>query len=143
MRWSTVTWDTARAGGFAAYVLLTLAATAGLILRNRWQSERWPRLITNEVHGYLSLLGLVFIGVHVAALTVDPSRASGSGDRVAVRLPLSSLVDGSRERLPLSPTRGWVSSHLRARIGHRLWRQIHLLAFLVLRGRDGPRARRR
>ena len=34
--WSTVTWDTARAGGFAAYILLTLAVTAGLVLRNRF-----------------------------------------------------------------------------------------------------------
>ena len=33
--WSAVTWDTARAGGFAAYVLLTLAVVIGLILRNR------------------------------------------------------------------------------------------------------------
>lgn len=132
MRWSTITWDTARAGGFAAYVLLTLAATAGLILRNRWQSERWPRLITNEVHGYLSLLGLVFIGVHVAALTVDPFTHFGLAEIV---LPFVSHYR------PLWMGLGivslylllavWVSSHLRTRIGHRLWRQIHLLAFLV------------
>lgn len=132
MRWSTFTWDTARAGGFAAYVLLTLAATVGLILRNRWQSERWPRLITNEVHGYLSLLGLVFIGVHVAALTVDPF--------THFRLAEIVLPFVSHYR-PLWMGLGivslylllavWVSSHLRTRSGHRLWRQIHLLAFLV------------
>ena len=38
--WSAVTWDTARAGGFVAYILLTLAVAAGLVLRNRWQTER-------------------------------------------------------------------------------------------------------
>ena len=37
-----------------------LAVIAGLVLRNRWQSDRWPRLITTELHGFLSLLGLSF-----------------------------------------------------------------------------------
>ena len=53
--WSTVTWDTARAGGLISYVLLTAAVSLGLVLRNRWQSSRWPRLVTNELHGYVSL----------------------------------------------------------------------------------------
>ena len=130
--WGTVTWDTARAGGFAAYILLTLAVTAGLILRNRWQSDRWPRLITNELHGYLSLLGLVFIVVHVAALIVDPFTHFGLKEIV---LPFASHYR------PLWMGLGivalylllavWLSTRLRTRIGHRLWRQIHPLAFLV------------
>ena len=130
--WSTITWDTARAGGFAAYILLTLAVTAGLILRNRWQSDRWPRLITNELHGYLSLLGLVFIAVHVAALTVDPFTHFGLK---AIVVPFASHYR------PLWMGLGivslylllsvWLSTRLRRQIGHRLWRQIHLLALLV------------
>ncbi len=133
--WGTVTWDTARAGGFAAYILLTLAVTAGLILRNRWQSDRWPRLVTNELHGYLSLLALVFIVVHVAAVTIDPFTHFGLKD---ILLPFVS-----RYR-PLWMGLGivslylllavWLSTRLRKRIGHRLWRQIHLLAFLVYAG---------
>ena len=70
--WSAVTWDTARAGGFAAYVLLTLAVAIGLILRSRLSSERWPRVITYELHGYVSLLALVFLAIHVLAVAVDP-----------------------------------------------------------------------
>ena len=66
--WSAVTWDTARAGGFAAYILLSVAVSIGLVLRNRWQTPKWPRLITNELHGYLSLLALVFIVVHVLSV---------------------------------------------------------------------------
>ena len=130
--WSTVTWDTARAGGFAAYILLTLAVTAGLILRNHWQSERWPRLITNELHGYLSLLGLVFIAVHVAALTVDPFTHFGLAEIVLPFVshyrPLWMGLGIVSLYLLLSV---WLSTHLRTRIGHRLWRRIHLLAFLV------------
>ena len=130
--WSTLTWDTARAGGFAAYALLSLAVIAGLVLRNRWQSDRWPRLITTELHGFLSLLGLVFVTIHVLAVAVDPFTHFG------LREVLLPFVSHYR---PLWMGLGivalylllavWVSTRLRTRIGYRLWRQIHLLAFLV------------
>src|SRR5579859_7621019 len=70
--WSQVTWDTARAGGVVAYVLLSLSVVLGLALSMRWQRPRWPRLITNELHSFMTLLSLVFIGVHVLAVWIDP-----------------------------------------------------------------------
>ncbi len=130
--WSGITWDAARAGGFAAYVLLTAAVSAGLVLRNRWQTARWPRLITNELHGYLSLLALVFIAVHVIAVLVDPFTRFGLAE---VLVPFASHYR------PLWMGLGivalylllavWVSSRLRARIGFRTWRTIHVLAYGV------------
>ena len=130
--WSTVTWDTARAGGLISYVLLTAAVSLGLVLRNRWQSSRWPRLVTNELHGYVSLLALVFIAVHVVAVAVDPFTHFGLA---AVLVPFTSHYR------PIWMSLGivslylllavWVSTRLRHRIGHRLWRQIHVLAFAV------------
>ena len=130
--WNAVTWDTARAGGFAAYVLLSLAVVAGLVLRNRWQTARWPRLITNELHGYLSLLALVFVTIHVLAVAVDPFTHFG------LREVLVPFVSHYR---PLWMGLGivalylllavWISTRLRTRIGYRLWRRIHLLAFAV------------
>jgi hypothetical protein len=130
--WSAVTWDTARAGGFAAYVLLSLTVIAGLVLRNRWQTARWPRLVTNELHGYLSLLGLVFVTIHVLAVAIDPFT------RFGLREVLVPFVSHYR---PLWMGLGivglylllavWISTRLRTRIGYRLWRRIHLLAFGV------------
>jgi len=130
--WNAVTWDTARAGGLIAYVLLTAAVALGLVLRNRWQSSRWPRLVTNELHGYVSLLALVFIAVHVFAVAIDPFTHFGLA---AVLVPFASHYR------PIWMSLGivalylllavWVSSRLRRRIGHRLWRQIHVLAFAV------------
>ena len=130
--WSTITWDTARAGGLVSYVLLTAAVALGLVLRNRWQSSRWPRLVTNELHGYVSLLALVFIVVHVLAVAVDPFTHFGLR---AVLVPFATHYR------PLWMSLGivalylllavWVSSRLRQRIGHRLWRRIHVLAFAV------------
>jgi DMSO/TMAO reductase YedYZ heme-binding membrane subunit len=130
--WSAVTWDTARAGGFVAYVLLTLAVSAGLVLRNRWQTSRWPRLVTNEVHGYLSLLALVFIVVHVLAVLVDPFTRFRLGE---VLLPFAShyrpLWMGLGTVALYLLLAVWISSKLRSRIGYRTWRGIHVLAYGV------------
>ena len=130
--WSAVTWDTARAGGFAAYILLSAAVAVGLVLRNRWQTPKWPRLLTNELHGYLSLLALVFIAVHVLAVLVDPFTRFGLAE---VFVPFASHYR------PLWMGLGvvslylllavWVSSRLRTRIGFTAWRRIHVLAYGV------------
>lgn len=130
--WNAVTWDTARAGGFAAYVLLTGAVSAGLVLRNRWQTARWPRLITNELHGYLSLLALVFIAVHVVAVLLDPFTRFGL---VEVLAPFAShyrpvwMGLGAVALYLLLAV--WVSSRLRAYIDFRTWRAIHALSYGV------------
>ena len=130
--WNAVTWDTARAGGLIAYVLLTTAVALGLVLRNRWQSTRWPRLVTNELHGYVSLLALVFIAVHVLAVAIDPFTHFGLA---AVLVPFATHYRPVWMSLGIVALylllAVWVSSRLRHRIGHRLWRQIHVLAFAV------------
>ena len=130
--WSAVTWDTARAGGFAAYILLSLAVSVGLVLRNRWQTPKWPRLITNELHGYLSLLALVFIVVHVLAVLVDPFTHFGLAE---VLVPLVSHYRPVWMGLGIVALylllAVWVSSRLRARIDFRTWRAIHVLAYGV------------
>jgi len=130
--WNGVTWDVARAGGLASYALLTVAVSLGLVLRNRWQTTRWPRMITNELHGYVSLLALVFIAIHVIAVAVDPFTHFGLG---AVLVPLAT-----RYR-PIWMSLGivalylllavWVSSKLRSKIGYRTWRSLHVLSFAV------------
>ena len=130
--WSAVTWDIARAGGFASYVLLTAAVSVGLVLRNRWRTARWPRLITNELHGYLSLLALVFIAVHVVAVLVDPFTRFGLAE---VLVPFASHYRPFWMGLGVVALylllAVWVSSRLRARIGFRTWRAIHVFAYGV------------
>ncbi len=130
--WSAVTWDTARAGGLISYVLLTTAVSLGLVLRNRWQSSRWPRLVTNELHGYVSLLALVFIVVHILAVAVDPFTHFGLA---AVLVPFASHYRPIWMGLGIVALylllAVWLSTRLRKRIGHRVWRQIHVLAFGV------------
>src|SRR5437764_11297308 len=86
--WQTVTWDVARAGGFTAYVLLTLAVAVGLMLSTQLQSRsRWPRLLNSELHNFLTLLSTIFLGVHVVAVWVDPFTHFGWNE---VFIPLAS-----------------------------------------------------
>ena len=130
--WGQVTWDVARAGGMVAYVLLTLSMVLGLALSVRWQRPLWPRLLTNELHSFVTLLSLVFIGVHVAAVWLDPFTRFGWRD---IFVPMASSsrtvwmtigIVGAYLMLAV-----WISSQLRARIGHALWRRLHGLTFAV------------
>jgi methionine sulfoxide reductase heme-binding subunit len=130
--WSAVTWESARAGGFAAYVLLSLSVVVGLVLRNRWHSPRWPRLVTNELHGYLSLLALTFLVFHVLAVAVDPFTRFGLAEVlvpfVSHYRPLWMGLGIVALYLLLAV---WATTLLRRRIGHRAWRRTHVLAFAV------------
>src|SRR5713101_3227362 len=86
--WQSVSWDMARAGGFTAYVLLTLAVVVGLALSTQLQSpSRWPRLLNSELHNFLTLLSAIFIVVHVLAVWVDPFTRFGWSE---VFIPLVS-----------------------------------------------------
>ena len=80
----------------------------------------------------MSLLALVFIAVHVMAVAVDPFTHFGL---TAVLVPFASHYRPVWMGLGIVALylllAVWVSSRLRRRIGHRLWRQIHVLAFAV------------
>ncbi len=125
--WQAVTWDVARAGGLVAYLLLTLAMMLGLAL-----SLRWPRLVTNDLHSFVTLLALIFIGVHVLAVAVDPFTRFGWRDlfvpfATRYRTPwMAAGIVGTDLLLAV-----WISTHLRARIGYGVWRKLHGLAFAV------------
>src|SRR5689334_11498162 len=70
--WGGASWDIARAGGLTAYALLTCSVALGLALSLRLQAPRWPRVINYEMHNFVTLLTLVFTGLHVAAVWIDP-----------------------------------------------------------------------
>jgi predicted ferric reductase len=130
--WSAVTWDVARTGGLVAYALLTLSVMLGLALSMRWQRPRWPRLITNELHSYVTLLSLVFIAVHVLAVWIDPFTHFGWRDilvpfATSYRTPwMAAGIVGLYLMLAI-----WISTQLRARIGYAWWRRLHTLTFGV------------
>lgn len=128
--WQSITWDVARAGGFVAYGLVTMSVVLGLILSLRWRTAAWPRWATNDLHRYVTLLALVFIGIHAVAVWVDPFMAFGPAE---VFVPLVSHYR------PIWVALGIVASYLTAAVclservqkwvGYAWWRRFHYLTF--------------
>jgi len=131
--WQTVTWNVARTGGFTAYILLTLAVAVGLALTMQLQSPSyWPRLINSELHNFLTLLSVVFVGVHILAVWIDPFTRFGWNE---VFIPLVShyrvmWMALGIIALYLGIAIG-ISTWLRPLIGYAWWRRLHILTLGV------------
>lgn len=127
-----VTWEVARAGGFTAYLLLTGAVALGLALSLHWQTPRWPRIINTELHNFVTLLALIFTGIHVLAVLLDPYTHFGLNE---------ILVPFASHYRPIWMAFGIVglylglaiglSTWLRPTIGYALWRRLHTLTLLI------------
>lgn len=127
-----VTWEVARAGGFTAYLLLTGAVALGLALSLHWQTPRWPRIINTELHNFVTLLALIFTGIHVLAVLFDPYTHFGLNE---------ILVPFASHYRPIWMAFGIVglylglaiglSTWLRPTIGYALWRRLHTLTLLI------------
>src|SRR5262245_58374544 len=124
--WETVTWNVARAGGFTTYILLALSVITGLALSTQLQSpSRAPRLINNELHNFLTLLGTIFLGVHILAVWLDPFTKFGWNEML---IPLAShyrpiWMALGIVALYLGIAIG-ISTLLRPRIGYTWWRRL-------------------
>lgn len=131
--WGEVTWTVARAGGFTAYILVTLSVALGLALSMHWQSaRRWPRLVNSELHNFVTLLSLVFVVVHILAVWIDPFTRFGFAE---VFIPFVSHYR------PFWMAFGIIALYLgiavalstliRPRIGYLWWRRLHLLTLVL------------
>jgi len=131
--WQTVTWDVARAGGFTAYILLTLAVVVGLALSTQIQSpSRWPHIINSELHNFLTLLSTIFLGVHVLAVILDPFTHFGLNE---ILVPLASHYRPEWMALGIVGLYLGIaiglSTLLRKLIGYKWWRKLHVLTLAI------------
>ncbi len=131
--WATLNWAIARAGGFTALLLLTLAVVAGLAMSIQWQSaSRWPRLVNNELHNFLTLFATIFVSIHVLSVWIDPFTHFNWYE---VFIPFMSSYR------PFWTALGIISLYLglaigittllRPRIGYRWWRRLHIFTLLI------------
>lgn len=124
-------WYLIRSTGVVALVLLTLATALGILASNRGRLGGQPRFVTAAVHRSVSLLSVVFVGIHVVTTLLDPY--------AAVSL-LAVVVPGARAANAFWVGVGALSldlvvalvvtSLLRVRLGYRTWRATHWLAYL-------------
>jgi sulfoxide reductase heme-binding subunit YedZ len=125
-------WLLARAGGLAAYVLLTMSVLAGLVVKSRPLGRAVRAATATDLHRTLALLGLGFLALHGVALTLDST----------VRLsPAALLVPGLSPYRPVAVAAGvlaaelmvlvYASFSLRKRIGMKAWRRLHWATYAV------------
>ena len=126
----TALWYTARSTGYVSLLMLTAILVLGIVTAMRWDSRDWPRFLTQAVHRNLSLLVLVFLGIHVVTSIVDPfagiailnTVAPFTGSYRPVWLGLGVL---SMELLAALV----ITSLLRQRVGFTAWRIVHWAAY--------------
>jgi methionine sulfoxide reductase heme-binding subunit len=128
---STALWYATRASGLMALVLLTLTIVLGITTTTRTRARRWPGFAQQELHRRLSIIDVVFLGIHVLTSVLD----------TYVDISWAALV------VPFASSYGrlwvgvgtialdlmlvvFVSSLLRARLRPGTWRALHWLAYL-------------
>ena len=123
-------WYVSRATGLVALLLLTASVLLGLLVAGRLSSDRWPRFLTQGLHRNVSLLVLVFLALHVGSIVLDTYT---SIPLTAAFVPFVSSYKEiwlSLGAVALDLLIALVvTSLLRDRLGYRVWRRLHWLAY--------------
>jgi sulfoxide reductase heme-binding subunit YedZ len=123
-------WYLARGTGVVSLGLLTAIVALGISAHTSAGTRRVPRFATALLHRNLSLLVLVFLAVHIATSVLDPFAAISWTDAViplgASYRPVWLGLGAVAFDLLLALA---ITSLVRARLGLRLWRSIHWLAY--------------
>ncbi|HEY7960291.1 MAG TPA: ferric reductase-like transmembrane domain-containing protein [Solirubrobacteraceae bacterium] len=126
----SVYWYMTRSTGAVALLLLTVSLALGVIDVRRLQSPRWPRFVIDGLHRNASLLALVFLVLHILTSVLD------SFAPISLTAAFVPFLDSYR---PFWLGLGTVAfdlmlaviltSVLRQRVGYRVWRATHWLAY--------------
>ena len=111
---------------FSATMVLGVTARLGSALR------RWSRLATGEVHRTLALFSVSFLGLHVATAISDPYVTIGWAAAVLpFASPYRTLAIGLGAVAVDLGGAVLITSLVRQRLGYRIWRVVHWLAYLA------------
>src|ERR1700678_3284823 len=68
---STALWYATRASGLMALILLTLTMVLGVTTPPRARARNWPGFAQQELHRRISMMAVVFVGIHVLTSVLD------------------------------------------------------------------------
>jgi sulfoxide reductase heme-binding subunit YedZ len=123
-------WYLTRASGTVSLILLTVAIVIGILSVGRVHSRRWPRFAIDGVHRTSSLLAVVFLAVHIGTAVLDSFAPISLLDAVVPFAgsyrPIWLGLGAVAFDLLLAVA---ITSLLRQRLGHRIWRSVHWLAY--------------
>jgi predicted ferric reductase len=127
-----IMWYASRATGLVALVLFTAAVVLGALGGGRYASTRWPRFVLAALHRNVSLLAMVFLAVHITTAIVDPFAGIGWLDAIvpfrSAYHPFWLGLGAVATDLTIAVV---VTSLLRPRVNHRLWRWLHWTTYAV------------
>ena len=123
-------WYATRGLGAATLIVLTGTVVLGIVTATRWIGESTPAFVAADMHRNLSLLGMTLLIAHIVTTVLDPFAGITVRDVV--------VPWGAQYRpiwLGLGVAATWIlvgvtaTSLLRDRIGPRVWRLIHWIAY--------------
>ncbi len=127
---STALWYASRATGVVCLVLLTVVVLLGILVNRQGRLPGLPKFAVTGLHRSISLLAVIFLAIHVITAVADKY--------VTIQL-IAAVVPFTSGYLPFQLGLGAVAldliaaliitSLLRARLGRRLWRGMHWLAY--------------
>lgn len=123
-------WYLTRGTGVVALLLLTASVVIGTLSSARFRTSRVPRFLVGGIHRNLTLLAIAFVAVHVVTTVVDRFAPIGFKDGLVPFLSpyrpfwlgLGTLAFDLLIALV-------VTSLVRVRLGFRMWRAVHWLAY--------------
>jgi predicted ferric reductase len=127
---TTYLWYATRGAGAVSLLFLSAVTVLGVLSVARFETAGWPRFVTTGFHRNLSLLAVVFLGLHIVTAVVDPYTSLGW---TAAVIPFASsyrtLYLGLGTVAFDLLLAVLLTSLLRGFIGHRAWRAVHWLAY--------------
>jgi sulfoxide reductase heme-binding subunit YedZ len=128
-------WFVSRAAGLVGYLLLWASAAWGILISSKAVKELVPGPLAFTLHNVTAWLALGFGAVHALALLGD---RVVSFNLVAILLPFAAGYQPVLTGLgTLSLYAGLLVSlsfYFTKQIGHRTWRLIHMLSYLMFVG---------
>lgn len=124
-------WYLTRATGSVTLVLLTVSVALGIANIGRLQSTRWPRFVVEGLHRNVSLLALSVLAVHIVTTVLDPFASMHALDAlipfISSYRPLWLGLGAFASDLLVAIA---LTSMVRRRLGHSVWRATHWFAYL-------------
>ena len=118
-------WYLSRAAGLVSYILLFLSVAFGLVLRSG-QPNAGRKRVFLELHQFLSVLGLAFLGLHVAALLGDQYIGFKLANLfVPADLPYRPVPTAAGIFAMYGFVIVMLTSVVRRWLGRRTWRVVH------------------
>jgi methionine sulfoxide reductase heme-binding subunit len=123
-------WYLTRSTGAVALLLLTLTVALGVIDVKRISTPAWPRWVVDALHRNLALLSVVFLLLHILTSVLDSfapiSLTASVIPFISSYRPFWLGLGAVSFDLILAVT---ITSLLRRRAGHLLWRRVHWLSY--------------